>query len=149
MALGLPSWRRSLDINPGWGCFANESFSRVYFDGVYYRQVMSTRRGIYGIAIPKCSQVPPMLIKLSVFNPWPSIYGLGLHKGYSLLRGNEFRFGYSWYSIDQDVYAHGESIQYPDRPYIPPRSDYFTFDEEMGRLAGIRFSRIVVTDFPF
>lgn len=124
------------------------SFSRLYFDGADFRQVMSTKYGIIGIIIPASREESPSIIKLSDFQLYPTVYGLGLHKGHAV-ELNEHRFGYSWVSDPEDVYHNGEITGKKGFHYRSPTSDHFSFDEELGRLASIvEEEDITVVDFP-
>lgn len=139
IALHRPSWTHLLDDR------GNISFSRLYFDGTNYRQVISTVEGIMGLLIPASREESPTIIKLSGFNRYPTVYGLGLHKGYFMLGATNNRFGWSW-SSDQHAYSNGEITD--AECTIAPSSDFFTFDEELGRLAFIGNKQISVLDFP-
>lgn len=135
-----PSWSHSLDGRGSISC------SRLYFDGTNYRQVISTVRGIMGLIIPRSREESPTIIKLSEFNQFPLVYGLGLHKGFLMLGvDNTNRFGWSWDS-DQCAYSNG-NITINERTRCPS-SDFFTFDEELGRLGCIGRKGILVLDFP-
>jgi hypothetical protein len=61
--------------------------SRLYFDGMNYRQAIATLDGIFGLTIPASQPDKPTLEKLSDFDLYlqkyhGQLYGLGLNKGY-------------------------------------------------------------------
>ncbi|KAF9441995.1 hypothetical protein P691DRAFT_811522, partial [Macrolepiota fuliginosa MF-IS2] len=72
-------------------------FSRLFSNAAGYQQVMSTEFGVLGVVIPVSPDDSPCVIKLSKLRHYPTVYGLGLHRGYGASRpGRATRFGYSW-----------------------------------------------------
>jgi len=115
-------------------------FSKLYFDGRCYQQVISTVQGVLGLVIPASNAELPTVVKLSNQGHTPAVHGLGFLKGYVPYGEGGIRFGYSW---DSNVtYQRGwENATWAYKEY---RMD---FDEETGRFAYIKDNDIGLIDF--
>ncbi len=134
-----PLWYHRLRRGGHWG------YSRLYFDGSDYRQVISTCGGIFGVVIPASPEELPRVLKLAdfTFDAFP-VYGLGLYKGYAALQGDGARFGYSWDNIPSTpTFCNGGGSE------LVPANRWFriAFDEETGCFIGTTERDTLFIDF--
>jgi hypothetical protein len=131
----------------------NQMASRLYFDGMNYRQAIATLDGIFGLTIPASQPDKPTLEKLSDFDLYlqkyhGQLYGLGLNKGYCRTGQTFRRFGYSW-GPTREVYDHVEKYDATVHRALGDTGLSYSFDDELGRLVTAPFDHYFQPLFSF
>lgn len=116
------------------------------YNGTFYRIVVSTSNGIWGLIVPTAKGNVPTVVRLSnVSDRWDKCIP-GIRKAYAFRGEDEtsVRIGYSW-----DDGGGVPTIRYfrgKRKSGVPP-GRHIAFDEELGRFVYLDSRDVVVVDY--